>query len=1177
MTFNKSDLYTVSAGTEIFNFWNPFVTKFDSSSFYSWEQDNTPLYDLEERTDYLWEKLGWPTSSVPGLVLSVSSSVPTHLSVSSNVFTTIQGAVDALPEILRFPTLIEVAVSGDIGELNLNNVKCEGNGVLEIVNRVFGNFDVGVGLVDFAKTSVSTSSGQIIDTESRDLGNGGLWTSVRDTSCLHTSSQTSSLFFTSGGMAMLSNKYLAGTYTDPVGYLNIALTDASNKLVRSATAVNIESRDISLGSAVQRDTSKDTSGVNSSNTALVPTYGRTTINLNPPVTGLFAGNYLRRIKVSNCDGPIYIRGFLVNSASGASFPFTPIHNYGIHISNTEGLVVENCGVARAGVAGLVVADSSISLGRKFLCGRNYTQSTRGTVEDYGILAVNSKLTFDQDAYTNSVSSTIVVAHQKTGIKLINSQLTGGEAATATQTTASVISAQQCEVGINLRSSLIDINGSLDVYNNTKGILAQQSTLITDSIIGQCNTEAALELEESTFEYNKNLSIPTAGVRITTSELSYWLSKNFFLSNGQHIKATSSKIKPTYSTSSMPTKHGEMSFLRSVGTDSSSNLYTLPSVELQNSFCELVHPYFWSYSDLGSRKTKGKHLGVLNSSTAILRGSTGGASIFATHTQDGGTGIHVDGGSNLIAAGPTHISQQDYALLCEDNSTVSFIPHMKSDKKTLAANEWTLLNPANHTSVEVFGRVGCLVANNNSVINMRDLGSWYNNMRGSSTSSQEIYINSDSEQVDALYTSGGSFTFYPYTTGDGGTATPSETGYHVKQAKLKADQSYPRIFTHTTAGYGGYNWFLMNSTSENVAITRTYTNGGVCVKAVNNSTVNAKNVNFICGIVNADEVYLDPTQNTAGGCNDLRIWAIAGGSTLNANNLSVSGNYPSDAGYHGPRGIYYTDTTYDCSAASMSAFMDSPYLSGQQFIRNLPSLVTLDPTQVLTGMSGLSSLSGQGFYEDMPLSSLSILDFFGLGCSALSSVSGVNSTAEVEFFRAWSKKRFGDSNPYGYGTSSTYQNWGPFRLFLEINPTAKALSYYNADLSSYDNRPFQALAQGYFLSGGCSSTLSSMQDYYFDLIDTARDASGNALSGFVTSGYFHPKDFCLPNNYNVILDDSASNTFANAKNASLPILGRPKLVEIYRATTREGGTTSVAAAGKGQGFITTNIFDIDKSI
>jgi hypothetical protein len=351
---------------------------------------------------------------------------------------------------------------------------------------------------------------------------------------------------------------------------------------------------------------------------------------------------------------------------------------------------------------------------------------------------------------------------------------------------------------------------------------------------------------------------------------------------------------------------------------------------------------------------------------------------------------------------------------------------------------------------------------------------------------------------------------------------------------------------------------------------------VCVKAVNNSTVNVKNVNFVCGPVNADEVFLDPTLNTVGGCNDLRIWALAGGSTLNATQLSVSGNYPDNAGYHGPRGIYYTDTSYDCSDASLNAFVDSPYLSGQQFIKNLPSLVNL--TTTVAGLNvDMSSLSGPGFYDNMPLSSLSILDFFGLGCSAISNLSSVDSTSESEFFRAWSRKRFGPDNSYGFGTSATYQNWGPFRLFLEINPTAKALSYYNSNLSSYDTRPFQALAQGYFLSGGCSSTLSSMQNYYFDLADIARDASGYAVPGFVTSGYYHPNNFCLPNNYNVVLDDSASNTFANAKNASLPILGRPKLVEIYRATSKEGGTNSLATSGHGQGFKTTNIFDIDKGI
>ena len=1172
MAFNQDDLYTVSAGTEIFNFWNPFVTKFDSSSFYSWEQDNTPLYDLEERGDYLWEKLGWPTSSIPGLVLSVSSSIPTHLAVSSNVFTTLQGAVDALPEILRFPTLIEVAVSGDIGELNLDNVKCVGNGALEIINRVFGTFEAGT--ADNAQ--VISDIGVVSRAQSLKADTGSLYYSVLDTTCLHTGSQTSSLFFGDEAMSLVVNKYLDDTHK--IGYVNLSLADSTHKLVEDAgTRVYFNTPDVTVSSSPAEDTTTDTSGLLANGTAIAAgaIYGRQDFANDDDLVGIYTGNYLRKVKVSNCDGPIYIRGFQVNAASGTG-PITPIHDYGIHISNTEGLVVENCGVARAGVAGLVVDDSSISLKRKFIACRNYNNSTRGTVEDYGILANNSKLSFDQDSYSTSVSSVLAVAHQKTGIKLVNSHLTGGIAVSIDQTNTSVATVQQSEVGVELISSVIDLNGVLDVYNNTTGILARQSSLITDSVIGQCSTKGAIELEESTFQYNKNLSKPT-GWPLVDKGINYRLTKNYFHANGQHIKATSSKITPTYA-DSMPTKHGEFTFISNIGFDGSAQTYSLPAVELQNSFCELVHPFIWNnVSD--SNKTRGKGLGVLNSSTAILRGSSGGSTIFLDDSVvSKGTSIHVQGNSNLIVAGPTSISQRDTAVLCEDNSNVSFVPHMKGDIKTLATSEWDLVNPANHTSVEVFGRLACLVANNNSTINMKDLGAFSNNW-AALHANDEVYSDSDSPSINSLYTSAGSFTFYPYTEG---AHVPAETNWRNNpygNPNLLPTKTPPeKLFTNETSGigYGGYNWLLKNLAWISTTNFRRLSNGGVCVKAVNNSTVNVKNVNFVCGPVNADEIFLDPTQNTVGGCSDLRIWAIAGGSTLNATQLSVSGNYPDNAGYHGPRGIYYTDTTYDCSAASLNAFVDSPYLSGQQFIKNLPSLVTLE-TGVADLNIGMSALSGAGFYDSMPLSSLSILDFFGLGCSAVSSLSSVDSTAESEFFRAWSRKRFGDSNPYGYGTSSTYQNWGPFRLFLEINPTAKALSYYDADLSSYDNRPFQTLAQGYFLSGGCSSTLSSMQDYYFDLIDTARDASGNALPGFVTSGYYHPKDFCLPNNYNVVLDDSASNTFANAKNASLPILGRPKLVEIYRATSREGGTNSIAASGHGEGFKTTNIFDIDKSI
>ena len=137
MAFNSNDLYTLSGGVAIFNYWNPFVTKHDTSSFYNWEQDNLPLYDLEERTHYLWEKFGYPLSAVPSMALLVSSTVPTDTASSANVFTSVSAAIEALPEIIRMPTLIEVALSGDLGTIELNNIKCEEDGALEIINRGF--------------------------------------------------------------------------------------------------------------------------------------------------------------------------------------------------------------------------------------------------------------------------------------------------------------------------------------------------------------------------------------------------------------------------------------------------------------------------------------------------------------------------------------------------------------------------------------------------------------------------------------------------------------------------------------------------------------------------------------------------------------------------------------------------------------------------------------------------------------------------------------------------------------------------------------------------------------------------------------------------------------------------------------------------------------------------------
>ena len=139
MAFNKADIYTSSGSVKLFNTWTPYVSKFDTSSFYNWEQDNLPLYDLEERTYEMWEQGGFPTSSLTGIALTVSADTPqATLDADPNIFTSLSSCIAAIPKVVRCPVLVEVANFGDLGNLELHNFRIEEGGSIEIINRNFG-------------------------------------------------------------------------------------------------------------------------------------------------------------------------------------------------------------------------------------------------------------------------------------------------------------------------------------------------------------------------------------------------------------------------------------------------------------------------------------------------------------------------------------------------------------------------------------------------------------------------------------------------------------------------------------------------------------------------------------------------------------------------------------------------------------------------------------------------------------------------------------------------------------------------------------------------------------------------------------------------------------------------------------------------------------------------------
>ena len=200
MPFNKADIYTSSGSVQLFNEWDAYVHKFDTSSFYNWEQDNLPIYDLEDRTYELWEQNGYNTSAgVPGLALTVSADAGADdLAANRNLFTELSSCVAAIPKVIRFPVLVEVGSFGDLGDLELHNFRIEEGGSIEVINRNFTRiFDASSDARSVVAPTQNVSHNLPLLVSSLDASN-----TLTDTSCVHISTPV----FESGTDARAANK-----------------------------------------------------------------------------------------------------------------------------------------------------------------------------------------------------------------------------------------------------------------------------------------------------------------------------------------------------------------------------------------------------------------------------------------------------------------------------------------------------------------------------------------------------------------------------------------------------------------------------------------------------------------------------------------------------------------------------------------------------------------------------------------------------------------------------------------------------------------------------------------------------------------------------------------------------------------------------------------------------------
>ena len=134
MPFLKNDLYLASSTGQVINTWTDPVYKFDSSSFYNWEQDNVPLAKLISRTNLLHQYAGYPGEEFKPTTMTLSSTADE----ANGIYDNVDDIIARIPNRLSFPLLIELCAYGDLGSLVVNDITTVGQGQLEIKNQNYG-------------------------------------------------------------------------------------------------------------------------------------------------------------------------------------------------------------------------------------------------------------------------------------------------------------------------------------------------------------------------------------------------------------------------------------------------------------------------------------------------------------------------------------------------------------------------------------------------------------------------------------------------------------------------------------------------------------------------------------------------------------------------------------------------------------------------------------------------------------------------------------------------------------------------------------------------------------------------------------------------------------------------------------------------------------------------------
>jgi hypothetical protein len=916
----------ISGGPVVFNDFTPSAFKYDSSSFYNFEQDNLSIWDLEDRTNFNYYKLGASLSSLSGLTFTLSSTS----NVSANVYSDIQDIVDRLPKVIKDPIVVEIAKYGDLGELNLQGISFEGDGALLVKNLIYATMSGTTG-----NPRVSSSLGTYPDGNPR--------THVTQISAIEwtntlTNAQTSNPNFS--GVSVHSDSDLSGNYRTLLEkrksgtYLNLGVPEMVH--------VDIESSNFSRTSNVytlsayttERDISVSSSDIDiywqngfdtSRSLELDTTWFRPTNQTVDTYNGVIFGNYFTKVKIKNCDGnaeSVILSGICVDSGTEyvdlSSLEHTTDHGFDITQSHAN---LIDCVAMRCKKSGFKLENSDVSVSGYMSAYRIYDPQWDSNVSSLlhngtgtGVHLINSRLHFPTEGEYPG-AEVYAFSRCDQGMWLQNSVIDGGNQTTSAtnmaQTGANSIITITCyhnlKDGVKAENSSIRLFGLWMVYSNGhNGFNLENSYAGFTQYLVTHNFDTGIKANKSRVEYAINGAFPAYGANVEfISNILYGgatlgkIASYHCTHNNLNIHLKGSIMTPWIDPNSTSTAEsiGAMNDMASwsYGATTSGVGCNKPYMILDNSYGEFVH--FLGSTMAGNGYNPGSIKGAIclarDGSTAKFIG-TKKSTTLALGTANAAIGVGTEGfhgnANNLpyfqrMAAfaainhstiefnGPTKIVHFGIGALAENNSVIRFGPQKQDG--TLLTKTWQLEDEGNHTKVDLHSTRAGIVVKDHSKLEMEYMGDGDFTPHGSTDDN----FTDGLPYVTAAHVSGGYFQFYP----------------NPYDESMGADDRFS-----LSSNLGSVNYRISNLTMEQSAGSY----GGMCVRALGQSEVNVKNVNFPMG--------MEPTL-LSGAYYDLSttcwwpfIWNFADDSRIIARNIKVSGVDDGSHGYHGPSGIWAID-------------------------------------------------------------------------------------------------------------------------------------------------------------------------------------------------------------------------------------------------------------------------------